>query len=236
MSVSAFMVTPMAQLFHPAMNVIARAALPGAVLLSVGAGIVAWNIQKSPYITKQGVAVAQPVPFSHKHHVGGLGIDCRYCHSSVEDSSFAGMPSTKVCMTCHSQIWTNAELLQPVRDSWRENKPIAWNRVHNLPGFVYFDHSIHINKGVGCATCHGDVDAMPLMWKNASLQMEWCLECHRNPQRALRPRNEVFNLHYRPDGDAKLHGATQDSVGRELMDEYHLLSRQQLQNCSTCHR
>ena len=226
----------MAQLFHPAMNVIAKGTIFGLIFIVAGTGMVAWSIERSPYITQQGVAVRQPVPFSHEHHVRGLGVDCRYCHNSVEESSFAGMPATKVCMTCHSQIWTNANLLQPVRDSWRENRPIVWNRVHNLPGFVYFDHSIHVNKGVGCVSCHGQVDGMPLMWKESSLQMEWCLECHRNPEKALRPREEVFNLHYSPEEDSKHPGATQDSLGRELKELYHVASRQQLQNCSTCHR
>ena len=226
----------MAQLFHPAMNVIAKASIVGGVFFVAGTALVGWNIERSPYITRQGDVIHQPVPFSHQHHVRGLGIDCRYCHDSVEESSFAGMPSTKVCMTCHSQIWTNATLLQPVRDSWRENKPIVWSRVNNLPGFVYFDHSIHVNKGVGCQTCHGQVDGMPLMWKESSLQMEWCLECHRNPEMALRPRDEVFNLHYDVENDSKNPGRTQYTLGRQLTKEYHLLARQQMQNCSTCHR
>jgi hypothetical protein len=226
----------MAQLFHPAMNTIARATILGGVILVAAAGTLAWNIEKSPYITLQGEVRPQPIPFSHQHHVGGLGIDCRYCHSSVEDSSFAGMPATKVCMTCHSQIWTNADMLQPVRDSWRENKPIVWTRVHNLPGFVYFDHSIHVNKAVGCASCHGAVDEMPLMWKNASLQMEWCLKCHRDPESSLRPRSEVFNLHYDPASDPAHPGATQKSLGRELKQEYHVRPKDIMQSCSTCHR
>jgi len=226
----------MPQLFHPAMNTIARMTILGTVVLATVAGALAWNIEKSPYITRQGEVRPQPIAFSHRHHVGGLGIDCRYCHSSVEDSPFAGMPATKVCMTCHSQIWTNAQMLQPVRDSWRDDKPIVWTRVHNLPGFVYFDHSIHVNKGVGCATCHGEVDEMPLMWKHASLQMEWCLDCHRDPASVLRPRSEVFNLHYDPGKDPAHPGATQQSVGRELMEHYHLQPKQLLQNCSTCHR
>jgi hypothetical protein len=226
----------MAQIFHRSANAIARSSILGVVVLSAGAGAVAWNIEKSPYITHEGDAQPQPVPFSHQHHVGGLGIDCRYCHTSVEDSSFAGLPATKVCMTCHSQIWTNAAMLQPVRDSWRENKPIVWTRVHSLPGFVFFDHSIHVNKGIGCASCHGEVDEMPLMWKNASLQMEWCLDCHRDPGNAIRPRSEVFNLHYDPANDPAHPGATQESLGSELMQEYHLQPKELLQNCSTCHR
>jgi hypothetical protein len=226
----------MAQLFHPAANTIAKMSFPGIVILAGAAGLLGWGIETSPYITRQGEVRPQPIVFSHQHHVGGLGIDCRYCHSSVEDSSFAGLPATKVCMTCHSQIWTNAELLQPVRDSWRENKPIVWTRVHSLPGFVYFDHSIHVNKGVGCATCHGEVDAMPLMWKAERLQMQWCLNCHRHPQQELRPRSEVFNLHYEPGNDSAHRGASQESLGRELAEEYRLRPKQGLENCSTCHR
>jgi hypothetical protein len=226
----------MAQLFHPAMNSIARASIAGGLVLLYCLGQVGWNVQKSPMITRQGEVRPQPVPFSHQHHVGGLGIDCRYCHTSVETSPFAGLPATKVCMTCHSQIWTNAAILQPVRDSWKNNTPIVWTRVHNLPGFVFFDHSIHVNKGIGCVSCHGKVDEMPLMWKEKSLQMEWCLQCHRDPEKALRPRDEVFNLHYDPAQDPAHPGATQASLGHELMDQYHILSKQQLQSCSTCHR
>ncbi|HZL33803.1 MAG TPA: cytochrome c3 family protein [Tepidisphaeraceae bacterium] len=226
----------MPQLFHPAMNTLAKATFFGSIALAAGAGLIGWNVERSSYMTRQGDPRPQPVPFSHQHHVRGLGIDCRYCHNSVEDSSFAGMPATKVCMTCHSQIWVNAPLLQPVRDSWSQNKPIVWTRVHNLPGFVFFDHSIHVNKGVGCVTCHGEVDGMPLMWKESSLQMEWCLECHREPERALRPRSEIFNLHYDPQKDANRGNPTQLELGLKLKEQYHILPRQQLQNCSTCHR
>ena len=143
-----------------------------------------------------GVRRPQPVPFSHQHHVAGLGIDCRYCHTSVETSSFAGIPPTKTCMNCHAQIWTNAALLEPVRESYKTGKSLVWTRVNDLPDFAYFNHSIHINKGVGCNTCHGPVDRMPLMYNQASLQMEWCLECHRAPEKNLRPRDQVFNMRY----------------------------------------
>ncbi|MDB5172901.1 MAG: hypothetical protein JWO87_2101 [Phycisphaerales bacterium] len=226
----------MPQLFHPAMNTVARLSIFGTIFLTAGIGWMAWGYERSSYITRQGDIRPQPVPFSHEHHVRGLGIDCRYCHTSVEDSYFAGLPATKVCMTCHSQMWNNAPLLQPVRDSWANNRPIIWNRVHNLPNFVYFNHSIHVNKGVGCVSCHGQVDMMPLVWKNSSLFMEWCLECHREPERVLRPREEVFNLHYDPAHDPKHPGETQLSLGLKLKEQYHLLPREQLQNCSTCHR
>src|SRR5678815_4487288 len=166
------------------------------VLLLAGVGLGLDRLQRSPWVTKEGERLEQPVPFSHQHHVAGEGIDCRYCHTSVENSSFAGIPPTKTCMNCHSQIWTNAAILEPVRESFRSGKSLVWNRVNDLPDFVYFDHSIHINKGVGCNTCHGPVDRMPLMYNYASLQMEWCINCHRNPAKELRPRDQVFNMRY----------------------------------------
>jgi hypothetical protein len=169
----------------------------------------------------------QPVPFSHKHHVEGLGIDCRYCHTSVEKSHFAGIPPTETCMTCHSQLWTQAALLEPVRQSLATATPIQWNRVNDLPDFVYFDHSIHVNKGIGCTTCHGPVDQMPLTWKENTLYMKWCLQCHRAPENEIRPRDEVFNVKWqKPDN--------QEQFGHDLVKEYHVeVSR--LTNCSVCH-
>lgn len=226
----------MAQLFHPAANTIAKGSILGVVILAGALGWVYWTIENSSYVTLAQVTRDQPVPFSHEHHVSGLGIDCRYCHTSVEDSSFAGIPPTKTCMTCHSVIWTNAELLEPVRESWRTNQPIVWQRVHNLPGYVYFNHGIHVNKGIGCYTCHGSVDRMPLMWQNATLQMSWCLECHRAPEKYIRPREQVFNMNYRPEDDPDRPHETQETLGPKLVAEYHILPHQQMQNCSTCHR
>jgi hypothetical protein len=200
------------------------------------------QIQRSPYVTYAGIARPQPAPFSHQHHVAALGIDCRYCHTSVETSSFAGIPPTKTCMNCHSQIWTNAALLEPVRESFRSGKSLVWNRVNDLPDFVYFDHSIHINKGVGCNTCHGPVDRMPLMYNYASLQMEWCIECHRAPEKNLRPREQVFNMRYeQPTKDLPVvaDGQTftdQLSLGKHLVKEYKLRSVMDITSCSTCHR
>jgi hypothetical protein len=170
----------------------------------------------------------QPIPFSHERHVAGNGIDCRYCHTSVEESNFAGIPPTETCMSCHSQILTDAPMLEPVRESFRSGTPIQWNRVHDLPDFVYFNHSIHVKKGVGCETCHGRVDRMPLMWKQNTLQMEWCLECHRAPEQFIRPRDQVFTMGYVPAGD-------QLEIGRKLVQEYHI-NVKQLTNCSICHR
>ncbi|HEX7230036.1 MAG TPA: cytochrome c3 family protein, partial [Candidatus Binatia bacterium] len=191
----------MAQIFHPSTNTISRVTIFGGLilLLAVVAGLA--TINESPYITEVGVARSQPVPFSHKHHVGDDGLDCRYCHTSVEDSSFAGIPPTKTCMNCHTQIWPDSPVLEPVRESFRTGRSIQWTRVHNLPGFVYFNHSIHVHKGIGCVTCHGRVDKMPLMWRENTLYMDWCLECHRAPERFVRPREYVFSMEYQAPAD-----------------------------------
>jgi len=167
--------------------------------------------------------------FSHEHHVAGLGLDCRYCHTSVEKSNFAGLPPSSTCINCHRQIWTNADLLAPVRESYATNTPLRWNRVHDLPDFVYFNHSIHIAKGMGCVTCHGEVDKMPLMYEHAPLTMEWCIDCHRNPAKNVRPRAEVYNLHWQPPADPGRAAAMRAA----LVKEYQL---QSLTSCSTCHR
>ena len=216
----------MAQIFHRSFNVISKLTIFGFLFILVFAGWVYAQYIRSDYVTGVGNAPEQPVPFSHRHHVSGLGIDCRYCHTSVEDSSFAGVPSTRICMNCHSQIWINSPLLEPVRESYRTGKSIAWTRIHNLAGFAYFDHSIHVKKGVGCATCHGPVQEMPLTWQHASLYMEWCLECHRNPERYIRPRDKVFDMTWRPEGD-------QVEMGRKLVKEYKIERRT---SCSVCHR
>src|SRR5215471_13535040 len=186
----------MSQIFRHSTNTFARITIFGAVFIL---GFLAWVgtvLSRSSYATRAEQAREQPVPFSHAHHVGGIGLDCRYCHTSVETSGFAGIPPTKTCMNCHSQIWTNAAILEPVRESFRSGKSLVWNRVNDLPDFVYFDHSIHVTKGVGCNTCHGPVDRMPMMFNYASLQMEWCIGCHRDPAKALRPRDQVFNMRY----------------------------------------
>jgi hypothetical protein len=220
----------MAQIFHPSANAIAKGSIFGAVFIVAILGYIASAIDRSPYTTDAGVIRSQPVPFSHEHHVKGLGLDCRYCHTSVETSSFAGIPPTKTCMTCHSQIWTNAPLLEPVRASWRDDRPLVWSRVHNLPDFVYFNHSAHIAKGVGCSTCHGRVDQMPLMYQEKSLQMEWCLDCHRAPEKYLRPRDQVFNMNYEPPP-----ADTQLQEGAELARKYNV-HHEQMTNCAVCHR
>ena len=216
----------MAQIFHPSTNTISKVTIVGGVFLVIVLALFLAAINRSSYVTEVGVARAQPVPFSHKHHVGDEGIDCRYCHTSVERSSFAGIPSTKICMNCHSQIWSESPALEPVRESFRTGQSIEWTRVHNLPRFVYFDHSIHVKKGVGCTTCHGHVDRMPLMWSENSLYMEWCLECHREPERFVRPRQFVFSVSWQPPPD-------QVKLGRQLMEEYKI---ERLTSCSVCHR
>jgi hypothetical protein len=228
----------MPQIFHRSFNTISKVTIFGAVFILAGLGWVAWVMARSSYVTNAGITREQPVPFSHEHHVTGLGIDCRYCHTSVEDSSFAGMPPTKTCMNCHSQIWVGSPMLEPVRASYRDNKPLEWNRVHRLAEFVYFDHSIHVNKGVGCASCHGDVNRMPLMWQHGSLLMEWCLECHRDPAEHVRPREQVFNMTWQPSDEKRSDGTPYDQadLGKELVQKYRIRDSQQITSCSTCHR
>jgi hypothetical protein len=230
------------QIFHRSTNTISRATIFGAIFVIAMLFWAAAEVQRSPYVTYAGVARPQPAPFSHQHHVGGLGIDCRYCHTSVEVSSFAGIPPTRTCMNCHAQIWTGAPMLEPVRESFSSGKSLIWNRVNDLPDFVYFNHSIHINKGVGCNTSHGPVDRMPLMYNYASLQMEWCLDCHRAPEKNLRPRDQVFNMRYEEPSSAKpimVDGKTytdQISLGRDLVSKYKLRTVADITSCSTCHR
>ena len=218
----------MAQIFPESANWAAKASILAGLLLAATVLGILLNINRIHYVNRVNIALDQPVPFSHKHHVTGLGIDCRYCHTSVEHGAFAGIPPTETCMTCHSQIWTEAPNLEPVRTSWRENKPIEWNKVHDLPDFVYFDHSIHLAKGVGCQTCHGQVDQMPLMWKVNSLNMEWCIECHKNPEKFVRPKEQVFSMTYRKPKN-------QEELGAQLVADYNIQT-EQLLNCSVCHR
>jgi len=184
----------MAQIFDRSSNALARASLVLTGLIVIALGFTLNSLQRSPWVTRQGQRADQPVPFSHKHHVMGLGLQCQYCHTTVEKSSYAGIPPTKTCMNCHSQIWTNAQLLEPVRHSWATGESITWTKVHDLPDFVYFNHEIHVNKGIGCSSCHGRVDLMPIMYAENTLQMEWCLNCHRNPSKNLRPTSEIYNM------------------------------------------
>jgi NAD-dependent SIR2 family protein deacetylase len=219
----------MPQVFPRWTNAVSRVTLLGA---AATAPLLLWfclMYVRSSYGTDAGVVREQPIPFSHEHHAGVLAIDCRYCHQSVETSSYAGMPATKTCMNCHSQIWVGAEMLQPVRTSYADDRPLHWDRVYNLPGFVYFDHSVHVQHGVGCSTCHGEVNRMPLTYQMPSLLMEWCLDCHRAPQDHLRPRDLVFDMNYQPPED-------QDALGQKLLQEYEIASAATLTSCSTCHR
>ncbi len=216
------------QLFRPSANVIARAILITGAIMPFAAIGVTYGVMRSPYVTGQDVIRLQPVPFSHKHHFGELGIHCLNCHTSVEKSPFAGLPATHTCMSCHSQVWTNAAMLAPVRESLANNRPLRWNRVHVLPAYVYFDHSVHIAKGVGCSTCHGRVDQMALTSQAAPLTMQWCVDCHNNPAPNLRPHDQIFNMTWEPPAD-------QDRAGGELMKASHI-DPNRLIECSTCHR
>src|SRR5262245_55469972 len=210
----------MSQLFHRNTNIYSRVSLVAALAFL---GFLGWFVAMlylSGYPTGQASFVEQPFQFSHAHHVGGMGIDCRYCHTSVEDSAFANIPPTKTCMNCHSQIWPNAPILEPVRASFRDGTPLRWTRVNDLPDFVYFNHGIHVRKGVGCATCHGPVDRMQLVYQNPTRMMNWCLNCHRNPERFVRPREEVFNMAYVRPRD-------QPNLGAELVAKYNIGTTQQ---------
>ena len=184
----------MPQIFHPSMNTISRVSIFGAVFILAGLILLAGVIVRSSYVTGADVIRVQPVEFSHQHHVSDCGIDCRYCHTSVEDSHFAGIPATEICMNCHAHLWRDAPILEPVRASFRANEPLKWTRVHDVPDFCYFNHSIHVAKGIGCIECHGKVDEMPLMWQEATLHMEWCLDCHRQPEKRVRPREFVYEM------------------------------------------
>jgi hypothetical protein len=230
----------MSQIFPRSANANVRVIMAGIAGGAVVVGLTLFNLMSSPWLTRQNESIEQPIQFSHAHHVGGEGFDCRYCHTSVENSSFAGIPPTKTCMNCHSQIWTNAPILEPVRASLRDNTNLTWIRVNTLPDFVYFNHEIHVRQGVGCATCHGQVDKMPLMVQANTLQMGWCLDCHRAPEKYLRPRDQVFNMAYQPP--SKLAGITvqgytdQIQLGLALKKEYNVPPIAHMTSCSVCHR
>ncbi|MGE0361866.1 MAG: cytochrome c3 family protein [Vicinamibacterales bacterium] len=216
----------MPQIFPKSANAWSKASIFTVLGLVLSLGWTVAVLQRSDFVTAANTFVDQPVQFSHQHHVGGIGIDCRYCHNSVEVAATASIPPTKTCINCHSQIWSTSPYLEPVRASFRDDKPLQWTRVHDLPDFVYFNHSIHVTKGMACETCHGRVDQMPLMRQQSSLQMEWCLECHRNPEQYVRPRSEVFTMGYVP-------AVAQSELGPQLVAEYNIKS---LTNCSVCHR
>ena len=220
----------MAQIFHRSTNTLSRVSIYGAVFIISALGWVAWKVNQSAYFTEVNLAREQPVPFSHEHHAGQLGIDCRYCHASVESSSFAGLPATHTCMTCHSQIWTGAPLLAPVRDSLARDKPIVWRRVSGLPDYVYFNHQIHIGRGVPCVTCHGRIDQMPMTYRGEAFKMRFCLDCHRHPETRLKPPDQVTRMDW-TGWTAK----DQARFGAVAMKTYHLDSGR-MTDCSLCHR
>lgn len=255
----------MSQIFHPSMNIVARVTIFGGVLILAAIASAAGVLVRSSYVTQVNVVRDQPVPFSHQHHVSELGLDCRYCHTSVETSAFAGMPSSEVCMGCHSQIWNSSPMLAPVRESQRTGKPLQWTRVHDLPDFVYFNHSIHVAKGIGCESCHGRVDEMPLMRRAANLHMEWCLNCHRHPELNVRSASDIYHSGRQrssangTNSEPAIRSATptrkrtgdqdrqgnetstrSDSIeraltGRQLVEQYQIATRQ-ITDCVVCHR
>jgi hypothetical protein len=217
----------MAQIFHASTNTIAKLTLWVAVFVLA---LLAWmcvELDRSSYVTGQSVVRTQPVQFSHEHHVSGLGIDCRYCHGTVETSAFAGMPATATCMGCHQIIWANSPELFPVRESFRTGVPLLWTRVNDLPDFTYFNHAIHVAKGIGCVSCHGEVDRMELVYQTASLKMSWCLGCHRHPERFVRPQASVFDMRYAGQGP---------EASIRLVQEHAIRDPLSLTNCSVCHR
>jgi hypothetical protein len=217
----------MAQIFHRSTNTLSKISILSAAFVAVALVGIFTIIDRAGYTTRKGVTMKQPIPFSHQHHVAGLGIDCRYCHTSVEVSATAGIPPTATCYNCHKLIWKDSPMLEPVRASFKTGEPIHWTKVHDLPDFAYFNHSIHVAKGVGCAECHGRVDKMALMRSEHALQMRWCLECHRNPEPHLRPREEVFNMNFKADDP--------ETLGKSLARDYHLRTTADLTSCSTCH-
>ena len=219
----------MSQIFPRSANATARMSLGGLVAIVLFTGWLVFALMRSSWATGQHDFIEQPIQFSHAHHVGGVGLDCRYCHTSVETSAFAGIPPTKTCMNCHSQIWSTAPILEPVRASFRDDINLNWIRVYDLPDFVYFSHKIHVKQGVGCATCHGEIDKMPLTYQANSLLMEWCLDCHRAPEKYLRPREQVFNMAYETP-------ANQLEIGLALKKQYNVASVEHLTSCSVCHR
>ncbi len=217
----------MAPIFNPSANLAAKLGFAGGVVLVLAGIGWWWGYPRTDYRRQSFWYVNQLVPFSHKHHVNGLGIDCRFCHVSVEVSTNAGMPPTYTCMTCHSQVWTNALMLQPVRDSLAKDTPMVWRRIYDIPDYVFFDHGIHIAKGVGCAECHGEVNEMPLTYKATSMTMTFCIDCHIDPGPRLRPKDQIFNMQWKHDALTP--------PPKQLLTEYHVPSRNLL-DCSICHR
>lgn len=215
----------MAQLFHQRFGFFFRLGVI-AVVLILAVAIFIWRAAIA-YPAGLHEAVEQPVPFSHKHHVGDDGIDCRYCHGAVEQSAYAGIPPLSTCMTCHSQLYTRQRVLAPLLTAFRSGVSLHWKRLYKLPDFVYFNHGIHVAKGVGCVTCHGRIDSMPLTARVAPLTMQWCLDCHRSPEKHLRPANEIFNMQWQ--------AKDQLALGKQLLRNYRI-DKHRLTDCSVCHR
>jgi len=220
---------PVRQLFAPGADAVLRLWLWALVVIVIVAGVGLNGLAHSNYVGNVGVAPEQPVPFSHKHHSGELGLDCRNCHQQVEAQETAGLPPTHTCMTCHSEIWNQSPMLQPVRDSLANNQPLHWTRINRLPSYVYFNHSIHTTKGIGCSSCHGAVDTMQLTYAAQSFTMEFCLTCHRAPQKFIRPEPEIWNMEWTPP-------ANQQQLGATLVAQHHIAGPARLTDCSTCHR
>jgi hypothetical protein len=219
----------MTQIFSPGADTWLRLFLVGGLAALSGGLVVVVAFARSDFYTGAHIhPTAQPVPFSHKHHVGGLGIDCRYCHTSVADGPHAGLPPTHTCMTCHSQLWTNAAMLAPVRHSLADNKPLVWHRVARLPDYVYFRHDVHIAKGVGCVTCHGRVDRMPLTYQAIPFKMEFCVDCHRDPAPRLRPRDVITDMDWQAPDNAR-------TRGQQLVKQNGIRVGK-LDYCTVCHR
>jgi hypothetical protein len=219
----------MTQIFSPSADAWLRFFLVGSLAVVGGGLVMAVAFARSDWWTGTNIhPPAQPVPFSHEHHVGGLGIDCRYCHTSVADGPHAGLPPTHTCMTCHSQIWTNAAMLAPVRQSLADDKSLTWHRVARLPDYVYFRHDVHIAKGVGCVTCHGRVDRMALTYQAKPFSMQFCVDCHRDPAPHLRPETVITDMDWKPVGDAR-------ALGEKLIKQNGIRVGQ-LDYCTVCHR
>lgn len=255
----------MAQIFRPNHNVLARLAVLGGAATPLALIVLFSQFSRSSAATGVGTAYEQPVAFSHEHHVTELGIDCRYCHSTVEKSAHAGYPATHTCMSCHSQVWSNSPLLEPVRESYVKNVPLKWVKLNAVPDFVYFNHSIHIQRGINCNNCHGSVQAMQMAYKGRPFQMRWCLECHRNPEKYVNKTEFVFDLykqiqrgnHLKDDSafkDSKLAspiGGTHEMEALANGEQYqrspeelaegkklvakYKIKKEQLSDCATCH-
>jgi hypothetical protein len=216
----------MASLFRPKHNTLAKLSLLIVAGGAVGGIGGLFFYVRSPLARGMQDPIEQPIQFDHRHHTRDEGIDCRFCHSTVDRSPHAGIPSTQLCLNCHSQIWNQSPLLDPVRRSFIEGTPIVWKKVNDVPDFVYFNHSIHVNKGVGCVSCHGRIDKMAAVEKAEPLNMRWCLDCHRAPEKHLRPVEEVTNMAWAPEGDPA-------EAGKQYAELNQVHTRT---SCTTCHR